>query len=482
MPQKKASELAQDAAECVLKIGKNNNVVQWKEAMQTELTAQFGLVGIFFTTNERYVQPFPREEDCIPESPESGDEAEEAVVLVDAEGEQLPAVEIAVQAVAREAAAQARRDAKRRAKEKLILKLREGAYEGRRKAMEIQKANERTAYPMMWRKMSLASQSRVREEEEFEKFSLSLDCVGLWELIRRTHLTHIFGDGDPMREVNILEQETRFGALRQGEREYISTFKERFDNQIKANEGAGVPELTETKLALEFIMKLDPKRYKRMLSEMRDDALRKDPDAYPKTLASAYRIASGWSSEQAGGGSHSMDNHSAFLADTAFVTKAKDPEKGGKMAGSKGKKSGDIICFVCGLVGHYARDCEKRKGAEKALVTTAAHEDEKEENCDEWDVALFTSNECVLFTEHEILLDNEASVNIFRDKNLLTGVRDAGRKVVLGGIQRSASGVKVTQEGEFSDVGTVYFSDSASANILSFASQIDAGADISYDR
>jgi hypothetical protein len=82
-------------------------------------------------------------------------------------------------------------------------------------------------------------------------------------------------------------------------------------------------------------MKLDPKRYKRMLSEMRNDALRKDPDAYPKILASAYRIAPGWSSEEAGGGSHSMDNHSAFLADTAFVTKAKDPEKGGKMAGSR---------------------------------------------------------------------------------------------------------------------------------------------------
>jgi hypothetical protein len=147
--------------------------------MQTELTAHFGLVGMFFTTNERYVQPFPREEDYIPEFPESGDEAEEPVVLVDAEGEQLPAVEIAAQAVAREAAAQARRDAKRRAKEKLILKLREGAYEGRRKAMETQKANERTAYPMMWRKMSLASQSRVREEEEFEEVSSTLDCVGL---------------------------------------------------------------------------------------------------------------------------------------------------------------------------------------------------------------------------------------------------------------------------------------------------------------
>jgi hypothetical protein len=53
MPQKKASEPGQDAAECVPKIGKNNNVVQWTEAMQTELTAQFGLVGMFFLPQTR---------------------------------------------------------------------------------------------------------------------------------------------------------------------------------------------------------------------------------------------------------------------------------------------------------------------------------------------------------------------------------------------------------------------------------------------
>ena len=171
-----------------------------------------------------------------------------------------------------------------------------------------------------------------------------------------------------MREVNVLEQETRFAALRQGEREYISTFKQRFDNQTKANEGAGVPEITESKLALEFIMKLDPKRYKRMLAQMRNDALRKDPDAYPKTLASAYRIASGWSNEDPGVGGHGIENHNAFLADTAFVTKAKDPEKGGKSAGSKAKKPNEITCFVCGVVGHYARDCEKRKVGEKGIA------------------------------------------------------------------------------------------------------------------
>ena len=483
MPSKKSNEPAKDAAECMLIIGKNNNVVQWKEEMQTTVTALYGLTGMFFTTNERYVQPFPREEDYIPEFSESDDEEEEEVgEQLDAEGEPLPAVDVAALAVAREAAANARRETKRRAREKLIQKLREGAYEGRRNVMEIQKANERTVWPMMWTRMSQASQSRVKEDEEYEEAYMALDCVKLWSFIRRTHLTHIFGDGDPMREVNILEQETRFAALRQGDREYISTFKQRFDNQTKANEGAGVPEITESKLALEFIMKLDPKRYKRMLAQMRNDALRKDPDAYPKTLASAYRIASGWANEDPGTGNHNIDNHSAFLADAAFVSKAKDPEKGGKVAGSKGKKPTEIICYVCGVTGHYARDCEKRKGGEKALVATATDEQAEEETADEWDIALVANSEQAFFSEHEILLDSEASLNIFRSKKLLSGIRESKRKLLLGGIQRGASGVRVTEEGDFQDIGTVYFNESASANILSFASQIDAGADITYEK
>jgi hypothetical protein len=79
-------------------------------------------------------------------------------------------------------------------------------------------------------------------------------------LIRRIHLSHIYGVEDPMKEMNVLEQESRFAALHQGEREYISTSKQRFDNQVKANEGAGVPEIPESNMALEFITKLDPKR------------------------------------------------------------------------------------------------------------------------------------------------------------------------------------------------------------------------------
>jgi hypothetical protein len=42
--------------------------------------------------------------------------------------------------------------------------------------MDIQKSNERTVLPPMWKRMSLASQGRVREEEDYEEAYLALDC------------------------------------------------------------------------------------------------------------------------------------------------------------------------------------------------------------------------------------------------------------------------------------------------------------------
>ena len=94
-----------------------------------------------------------------------------------------------------------------------------------------------------------------------------------WEFVRRTHLTHIYGDGDPMVQVNIQEQESRFADLRQADRELLSSFKLRFDNQVKADTEAGVTLITDSKRALDFFCKLNPKRYRSMLAKMRNSAL-----------------------------------------------------------------------------------------------------------------------------------------------------------------------------------------------------------------
>ena len=85
-----------------------------------------------------------------------------------------------------------------------------------------------------------------------------------------------------------------------------------------------------------------------------------------------------------------------------------------------------------------------------------------------------------MFSKFDVLLDNEASLNIFSNKELLTGIRKSERQIKVSGIE-AGGGVSVDREGDFGEFGTVFYSEEASANILSFASQVDAGAAVRYD-
>jgi hypothetical protein len=66
----------------------------------------------------------------------------------------------------------------------------------------------------------------------------------LWTFIRKSHLTHIYGEDDEMSAVNIHDQALRYHNLRQGDKEFISDFEIRFDNQVKSNQGVGMPEIS----------------------------------------------------------------------------------------------------------------------------------------------------------------------------------------------------------------------------------------------
>ena len=69
------------------------------------------------------------------------------------------------------------------------------------------------------------------------------------------------------------------------------------------------------------------------------------------------------------------------------------------------------------------------------------------------------------FTKFDVLLDNEASLNIFSNLDLLTDVNKSDKTVRVSGIEQGG-GVSVDREGNFGEFGTVYYSGAASANIL----------------
>ena len=127
--------------------------------------------------------------------------------------------------------------------------------------------------------------------------------------------------------------------------------------------------ITDTLRALHFIGKLDPKRYKKMMTDMRNDAIRQKPDAYPKTLASAFRIASQWRSDGVVPATTHPVGASAFVIEEAHITASKDTEKrAGKTGGTKQKSLADVECYECEGKGHIARNCPTKKSSvEKGL-------------------------------------------------------------------------------------------------------------------
>lgn len=50
------------------------------------------------------------------------------------------------------------------------------------------------------------------------------------------------------------------------------------------------------------------------------------------------------------------------------------------------------------------------------------------------------------------------------------------------GVEATSDGVNIELEGEFKEIRIVVVSEKASANILSFAAQIDSGATMEYDQ
>ena len=353
--------------------------------MQDEACGLYGMTGMFFSTNESYVHPFPREEDYNPAivpgaagAEEVEEDEEEDENDDDEEEEELAPVEPHV--VYSPA---------------LIEKLMANAFEGRRKAIELQRVNEQKLWPLMWSRMSTGSKSKVREEPGFEAARMRLDSVKLWEYIRRSHLTHIYGEDDSMRAVNIHEQTIRYNYLRQGDREVIGDFKTRFDNQVLANKGVGMAEVEESIRAIDFLSKLDPKRYACMLTVMRNSAIQNLPNSYPSTLAGAYRIALSWTNAN-GAVPLGAEQHSAFLTDLAMIPKEKGPRKKiqGKV-GLKKKPPTSVICYVCGETGHYARDCENRKIGDQVLYAGTEEDEDEDDRTEE--SAFVASNEVVRF-------------------------------------------------------------------------------------
>ena len=469
--------------------------------MEEECVEMYGMTGTFFSTNKAYLIPYPVERDFHPFPEMLSDSESESYDGADG-GAVAPATSAEEDGVAGEedgvAGDAARVDLdsepligpprldQDKATLRLIAKMRENAYEARRKKVELQELNMTKLWPFVVGQMSSASLAKVREFAGYEEAKISRDVVKLWRYIRRSHLTHMYGSSNTMRAVNINDQLIKFGNLRQGDRESTADFKTRYDEQVKTNEGVGIVNDDDSLVAVDFLSKLDPKRFTSLLTVLRNNAAI-NVSSYPTTLAGAYRSASTWTSD--GLIPNSRESHSAFVTDkTHGKSKASNkekPTKGGLEQKSSSLQKPNNECFICGKTGHYCRLCPDRKETNLALIT---HEDTSgysDYDSDDGTTkqAAYVASETVLFAGHILLLDSASSTNVISEESLLDkgSIRNTKKGIILNGVDKNSPGIRVNRVGRLGAIGTVYYCPTAAANILSFAAMSDAGADIKYD-
>lgn len=249
-----------------------------------------------------------------------------------------------------------------------------------------------------------------------------------------------------------------------------------------------------------FLTKLDPARYAPMMAQLTNDAALGRP--FPQTLHAAWTISSGWktaTTKIAGG----ADMHSVFvLADEHRDNRDNRDNKGrGSKGRNPGKGKGDDkvkprqqqtrtpqtetrTCRGCLKKGHLWADCPDNTGQpDKATALVVSHDPhiDDEELLYEAAFVIDADNITVLFSNTEVLLDNQAGRSIFKNKALLTDVTPI-LPFFIGGIDGSSKGLRVTEEGTFANLGRVGYQNKAAANILSKAQMLDSGHRVSYNQ
>ena len=251
-------------------------------------------------------------------------------------------------------------------------------------------------------------------------------------------------------------------------------------------------------LAYDFIQKLHRKRFGEMQIELQN-RLNDNVDEYPTTLLDARRRAEGRVTFTGKG-------NGQVQAGVAFFTNGKSSNKEGNKnnkTNSKAKGNKERSCYWCGASNHFERECpekakaldewkQKSKSAgEKAnvhiqAVVMTGSDDMNHVGTEhgfaaveghDMELSLATGGPSIIHPR-DILLDNQATISVFHQKEFLNNIRKAERPIQIAGV---GGKIEASMVADFGTFGQVYYHPKSIANILSFSDAVKK-YDVEYDR
>jgi hypothetical protein len=137
-----------------------------------------------------------------------------------------------------------------------------------------------------------------------------------------------------------------------------------------------------------------------------------------------------------------------------------------------------IKCFKCGEFGYYKSECPRKDTSKNKEITAAIGNNEQTE------IAMTTLQVTLAVMRSEIdsmwiLCDNESTVDIFKNKNILTNIRKSNNPIRLKGIEGNT--IEVNEEGDLLGYGPVYYHPNVTANIISLFNLVKRYKTVTYN-
>jgi hypothetical protein len=348
--------------------------------------------------------------------------------------------------------------------------------------------NKMKLFSLIWGQSSKTTQSKVETHQNFATCKNDYDSLVLLRILRE----FVFRSDDHQYKYKAEDQAKRaYYNLRQTPEMSCQEYFERVRNiveVIKSIRGSLVDDMhlsdelpptqpiggytddqyaaareriMNKKIAYGILVRADRGRYGKLIEEVENAYLKGNND-YPTTPTESYNLLVNYKTYS----SNKRTISQGGLEQVAFVTEGKKLKTG--------KEFPHIKCFKCGKFGHYKSDCaESDNGKEvsqevchviqaTSLMTQAKSVNGRQGIDPMW-----------------FLCDNESTVDIIKNKAMVTNIRTTNNPVEITGI--GGMPVRVYQVGVLLGYGTVYYHPVVTTNIISFNHLVKRFKSVKYD-